>query len=70
MLSAAIVAHTGVLLRGLGAVTGQLVAAFVLDLLWPAAASPGWLVELLTVIVALASVAVAAVPWGRRRRRS
>lgn len=70
MLSAAIVAHTGVLLLGLGAVTGQLVAAFVLDLLWPAAASPGWLVELLTVIVALASVAVAAVPRGRRRRRS
>lgn len=70
MLSAAIVAHTGVLLLGLGAVTGQLVAAFVLDLLWPATASPGWLVELLTVIVALASVAVAAVPRGRRRRRS
>jgi transporter family-2 protein len=67
-LSAALVVHTGVLLLGLGTVAGQLLAAFAIDLLWPAAAGPGWLVELVTVIVALGSVIVAAVPWRRLRR--
>ncbi|MFV0375655.1 DMT family transporter [Microbacterium sp.] len=66
-LSAALVAYTGVLLLGLGAVAGQLVTAFVLDILWPAAASSGWGSELLTVTVALASVAVAVLPWRCRR---
>lgn len=69
-LSAAIVVHTGVLLLGLGAVAGQLLTALVIDLAWPAAAGPGWVVELVTVVVALVSVVVAAVPWRRRRRQA
>lgn len=68
-LSAAIVAQTGVLLLGLGAVVGQLVTSVVLDALWPAAASPGILQESLMVGVALTSVVVATAPWHRLRRR-
>ncbi len=64
-LSAALVVHTGVLLLGLGAVVGQLVTAFTLDALWPAAAAPGWLLQIATIGIALASVVVAGVP--RRR---
>jgi transporter family-2 protein len=67
VLSAALVAHTGVLLLGLGAVVGQLGMSFALDALWPAPASPGMVQELAMVLVALLSVAVAAVPWRRRR---
>jgi len=66
MLSASIVVYTGVLLLGLGALSGQLVTSFLLDLLWPAPASAGVLVEALTVAVALGSVLVVAV-GGRRR---
>lgn len=65
-MSAALVQHTGVLLLGLGAVTGQLVTAFVLDAVWPADAGPGWLLELAMVAVAGVGVVVAVVPWGRR----
>lgn len=68
-VSAAIVAYTGVLLLGLGSVVGQLLASVVIDAVWPAAASPGILQESVMVIVALASVVVAATPWGRRRGR-
>ncbi len=64
-LSAALVVHTGVLLLGLGTVAGQLIAAFALDLAWPAVSGPGWAIELLTVIVALISVIVAVTPWRR-----
>lgn len=67
-MSAAIVARTGVLLMGLAVVVGQLVAAAALDVLYPAAGSPGLTLELVTVGVALAAVAVAA-PWRRMRRR-
>ena len=67
-LSAAIVQYTGVLLLGLGAVVGQLVMSVVLDVMWPAPASPGLVQELAMVAVALASVVVAAVPWRRRSR--
>jgi transporter family-2 protein len=67
-MSAALVAHTGVLLLGLGAVVGQLGMSFALDALWPAPASPGPVQELAMVIVALLSVVVATVPWGRLRR--
>ena len=49
-MSAALVVHTGVLLLGLGTVAGQLVTAFALDAVWPAAASPGWTTELLSLI--------------------
>lgn len=65
-LSAALVVHTGVLLLGLGAVAGQLLTAFALDAVWPADAGPGWITELVMVIVALASVVVAVAPWRRR----
>ncbi|MET0735658.1 MAG: DMT family transporter [Microbacterium sp.] len=68
-LAAALVAQTGVLLLGLGSVVGQLVTASVIDLVWPAAASPGILQETLMVVVALASVIVAAAPWHRMPRR-
>ena len=65
-LSAALVVHTGVLLLGLGAVAGQLLTAFALDAIWPADAGPGWLTELVMVLVALLSVVVAAAQWRRR----
>ena len=67
-MSAALVVHTGVLLLGLGTVAGQLVTAFALDALWPAAASPGWATELLMVIVAGAGVVTAAASGAARRR--
>lgn len=66
-LSAALVAHTGVLLLGLGVVVGQLATAFTLDAFWPADAGPGWGTELLMVAVAASSVVVALAPWRRRR---
>lgn len=68
-LSAVVVAYTGVLLLGLGAIAGQLVTSLVLDIAWPARSSPGLATELLVVTVALASVVVAVVPWRRLRRR-
>ena len=68
-LAAAIVAQTGVLLLGLGSVVGQLITSVVLDALWPAKGSPGIVQETLMVILALASVAVAAAPWRRMLRR-
>ena len=67
-MSAALVAHTGVLLLGLGAVVGQLGMSFALDALWPAPASPGLAQEIAMVLVALLSVVVATVPWRRLRR--
>ncbi|WP_336631783.1 MULTISPECIES: DMT family transporter [unclassified Microbacterium] len=67
-ISAALVVHTGVLLLGLGAVTGQLVTAFVLDMLWPPDAGSGWQLQLLMIVVAGAGVVVAAAPWRARRR--
>lgn len=66
LIGAVIVAHTGVLLLGLGSVLGQLVTSVVIDLLWPAASGPElWQLAAMTV-VAVASVVV-AVPWKRRR---
>ncbi|MBO0979988.1 DMT family transporter [Microbacterium sp. SD291] len=67
LLGAFIVAHTGVLLMGLGSVLGQLAASVVIDLIWPAAAGPALWQLLAMVVVAVASVAV-AVPWRRRTR--
>ena len=40
-LSAALVAHTGVLLLGLGVVVGQLLTSIAIDALWPVASGPG-----------------------------
>jgi transporter family-2 protein len=68
ILSAALVAYTGVLLLGLGVVVGQLIASIIIDAIWPAAGSPGLLQELAMVFVALLSVAVAAAPWRRSSR--
>lgn len=67
-VAANLVAHTGVLLLALGSVAGQLAMSVVLDAAWPTPASPGLAPELTMVAVALASVVVASVPWGRRRR--
>ena len=59
LLGAFIVAHTGVLLMGLGSVLGQLTASVVIDLIWPAAAGPAPWQLLAMVVVAVASVVVA-----------
>lgn len=67
-MSAALVVHTGVLLLGLGTVAGQLVTAFALDAVWPAAAAPGWTTELLMVVIAGAGVVIAVAPGARRGR--
>ena len=66
LLGTFIVAHTGVLLMGLGSVLGQLATSLIIDLIWPAAAGPAPWQIVGMVIVAVASVAV-ALP--RRRRR-
>ncbi|AVL98827.1 MULTISPECIES: DMT family transporter [Microbacterium] len=66
LLGAFIVAHTGVLLMGLGSVLGQLVTSVVIDLLWPAQAGPALWQVVAMVVVAVGSVLV-AVPWRRRR---
>lgn len=68
LLSAALVRRTGVLLLVLGSVVGQLLAALVLDALWPAPASPGLLQEIVIAGIALVSVLIVALPWRRRAR--
>ncbi|MFJ4038325.1 DMT family transporter [Microbacterium sp. NPDC090007] len=67
-LSAVVVRRTGVLLLGLGSVVGLLTTSVLLDALWPAPAAPSTPVALLAAGVAIAGVAVAAVPWRRRHR--
>lgn len=67
-LSAVVVRRTGVLLLGLGSVVGLLTTSVLLDALWPAPAAPSTPVALLAAGVAIAGVAIAAVPWRRRRR--
>ncbi|GAA1698465.1 DMT family transporter [Microbacterium sediminicola] len=62
MLSAALVRRTGVLLLVLGSVVGQLIAALILDALWPTPASPGFVRELVIAGLALVSVLVVVVP--------
>ncbi|WP_311259638.1 DMT family transporter [Microbacterium sp. WCS2018Hpa-9] len=66
LLGTFIVAHTGVLLMGLGSVLGQLATSVTIDLIWPAASGPAPWQIIGMVVVAVASVAV-ALP--RRRRR-
>ncbi|QNA94220.1 DMT family transporter [Microbacterium sp. Se63.02b] len=66
LLGAFIVAHTGVLLMGLGSVLGQLVTSVVIDLIWPPASGPALWQVIAMVAVAVASVIV-AVPRTRRR---
>ncbi|WP_227468089.1 DMT family transporter [Microbacterium sp. YJN-G] len=64
MLGAFLVAHTGVLLMGLGSVLGQLSASIVIDLLWPTAGRPA-----LWQLTAMFAVAVASVFVALPRRR-
>ncbi len=58
-LGAFLVAHTGVLLLGLGSVLGQLVTAVVIDMLWPTEAAPAPWQIVTMVVIAAASVLVA-----------
>lgn len=69
VLSAAVVGSTGVLLLGLGAVVGQLATSVLIDALWPAVGNPGALQAAAMVTLALLSVIVVSLPWGRMRRR-
>lgn len=66
-LGAWLVAHTGVLLLGLGSVLGQLIAAVVIDLLWPPAAGPALWQLIAMVLVGVAAVLVALIRPPRRR---
>ncbi len=68
-LSAALVAHTGVLLLGLGVVVGQLIASIAIDAIWPVERGPGIAQAAAMVALALIGVLVAALPWRRRSRR-
>lgn len=61
----AIVPYTGVLLLGLGAVSGQLVGALLLDVLLPAAGHPLTVTTLIGTALTLVAVTVTARP-GRR----
>lgn len=65
LLGTFIVAHTGVLLMGLGSVLGQLATSVTIDLIWPAAAGPALWQIIGMVLVAVASVAVALPRRGR-----
>lgn len=68
LLASFLVAHTGVLLLGLGSVLGQLAGSVIIDLIWPVAAGPA-LWQLLAMIgLAVASVVV-ALPRRRGRGR-
>lgn len=68
-MSVALVAHTGVLLLGLGVVVGQLLTSIALDALWPAPGAPELWQSVAMIGLALASVVVAAAPWRARRAR-
>ena len=67
LLGATIVAHTGVLLLGLGSVLGQLVTSVIIDVLWPASSGPA-LWQLIAMVAAATASVVVALPWQRRRR--
>jgi transporter family-2 protein len=69
LLGAFIVAHTGVLLMGLGSVLGQLAASVVIDLLWPVDAGPRLWQLVAMIAVAVLSVVV-AVPTRRAHRKN
>ena len=65
-LGAFLVAHTGVLLLGLGSVLGQLVTAVIIDAIWPTDARPALWQIIAMVAAAGTSVLVATM---RRPRR-
>lgn len=66
-LGAFLVAHTGVLLLGLGSVLGQLVTAVIIDIIWPTDVGPAAWQVVAMVAVAVASVLVALIRPRRRR---
>lgn len=68
-LGAFLVAHTGVLLLGLGSVLGQLVAAVVIDMIWPTEAGPAPWQIVTMVVIAVASVLVALARRRPERHR-
>lgn len=69
LLGVVIVARTGVLLMGLGAVLGQLVVSVLIDLFWPPAAGPApW--QVIGMVLAAGLSVLVALPWPRRRRES
>lgn len=64
-LGAFLVAHTGVLLLGLGSVLGQLVTAVIIDMLWPTEAGPApW--QIVTMVVIAATSVLVALARPRR----
>lgn len=68
-VSAAIVHRIGVLLLGLASVVGQLITSVIIDAMFPAVSPPAWWQSTLMVVLALAAVIVATIPWGRIGRR-
>jgi transporter family-2 protein len=69
LLGVVIVARTGVLLMGLGAVLGQLVVSVLIDVVWPPESGPAAWQVVLMVLAAVLSV-LAALPWRTRRQRA
>jgi transporter family-2 protein len=69
-LASFVVKWTGVLLLGLAAIAGQLIGATLLDLLFPTAGAHLTLPILIGTAVALAGVAVAALPTHRPTPKS
>ncbi len=68
-VAAAVVHQIGVLLLGLASVVGQLATSVVIDIFFPASNPPAWWQSTLMVVLALAAVITATVPWNRPRRR-
>ncbi|WP_292884214.1 DMT family transporter [Microbacterium sp.] len=65
LLGVVIVARTGVLLMGLGAVLGQLVVSVLIDAIWPPAAGPApW--QIVAMVLAAGLSVLIALPWRRR----
>lgn len=64
--AAAVVRFTGVLVLGLGTVSGQVVGALALDLVVPTHARPGWHTYT-GAVLALTAVAIATLPPGTLR---
>ncbi|WP_241236997.1 DMT family transporter [Georgenia faecalis] len=65
--SAALVPHTGVLLLGLGVVTGQLLGSLALDAVAPAAGAGVTVTTVVGTVIALGAVVIATLPSRRAR---
>ncbi|WP_367948879.1 DMT family transporter [Microbacterium sp. NC79] len=68
-VSAAVVHRIGVLLLGLASVVGQLTTSVIVDAFFPASNPPAWWQSTIMVVLALAAVITATVPWNRLKRR-